>query len=262
MASDATSRQIESRKNVIFWTLIIFLALVIIAIIGAIISNISPKVKTEAEEAREAAAEAIEQGNEEREIFPIVAHLPVKNSLFTLGYQFSDGGQKLTLKVTTTETYLDSAIEKLSSFGVDLTNCALEVNSPDVQNTSSVGGTLPNPFLSAYIMNDASDPVAALRRAYAKVDNFQVASYLPLNSEGVSLITADPNASEVSADADYVVTKITTGYADRYNLQTYRLVLQKNESNQWLPVANPAPLLNIYNTPNISPAILQLANQL
>ena len=226
MASDATAKQIENRKNVIFWTAVVFLVLVIIGIIGAIIKTVTPRKETEAD----VAAELVEQGNAERKSFPIVEYLPIKNSLFTLGYQFSDQGQKLTLKVNTTATYLDDAINKLKSFNVDLTNCALDVTAPE------------NPFLSAYVVNSASDPTAALETAYSRVADFQVAKVVEVD--------------------EYIVAKITSGLSEHYNLQTYLVILKKNDNDNWTPVANPAPILNLYNTPGVSIDLLRQANQL
>ena len=226
MAGDATPKQIENRRTVLFWALVIFLGLMIIAIIGGIINTVIPKPRTAADD----AAELVEQGNKEREKYPIVEHLPIKNSLFILGYQFSDAGKKLTLKVTTTETYLDSAINKLTSFGVDLTNCALDITSP------------ANPFLSAYIVNGESDPTAALRTAYSRVESFQIVK------------TAEKDG--------YFYARITTGREDHYNLQTYRVILKKDEASRWTPISNPSPILNIYNTPGVDIEIIRLANQL
>ena len=236
MPGDATPKQIENRRTVIFWTIVIFLILVIIGIIGAIMRTLTPKVETEAD----VATELVEQGNAEREAFPIVAHLPIKNSLFTLGYQFSNQGKNLTLKVSTTETYLDVAINKLTSFGYDLTNCALDVTKPD------------NPFLSAYIVNGEQDPVAALRAAYVKIPSFAVVKTTEASTE------ADANV----AAKTFILAKITTGLSDHYNLQTYRVILTKNSDGNWTPVANPAPLLNLYNTPNVAIELLRQANQL
>lgn len=238
MAGDATPKQIENRRTVLFWTLVIFLGLVIIAIIGGIINTVIPKPRTAADD----AAELVEQGNKEREKYPIVEYLPIKNSLFTLGYQFSNAGKKLTLKVTTTETYLDSAINKLTSFGVDLTNCALDITSP------------ASPFLSAYIVNNETDPIAALRAAYSRVESFQIAKIRAVSSSGEDV--------EGAKNADYILARITTGREDHYNLQTYRVILKKDEASRWIPISNPSPILNIYNTPGIDIELLKLANLL
>ena len=238
MAGDATPKQIENRRTVIFWALVIFLGLVIIAIIGGIISTVIPKPETEAD----IAARLVEQGEKEREDYPIVGYLPIKNSLFTLGYQFSDAGKKLTLKVTTTESYLDTAISKLTSFGVDLTNCALDIATPT------------NPFISAYIVNGESDPTTALRIAYSRVESFQIGKVLAVSNTGETV--------EYAKEADFVLARITTGRADHYNLQTYRIILKKDESGRWTPIANPAPLLNIYNMPGVDVELIRSANQL
>ena len=241
MADDATKWQIDNRKKVVFGAVVVFLIIVIIALVGAIIKNLTPEHNFE----RESAAISVEQGNKERAAFPIIKHLPIKNSLYTLGYQFDAESQKLTIKLKTTAANFDIAIKKLMSFGEDLTTSALEITAPE------------NPFLSAYVINDLTDLTDALKAAYAKVPNFNV----------LKVETVDWPSEPSSDDADdsgpirYALAVFSTGRADHYSLQTYRLIL-KFENQTWLPVANPAPILNQYNMPGVPTDLLLRANQL
>ena len=247
-------------KNPLFFgiavgTLVIALAIIAISIFQTAQSN---RELTNSELA--AASEEI--GAKEREKYPILTHLPIKNALFTIGYQLTD--EQLVVKITTTETYLDDAVEKLKSFGKDLTSFTLEIYSQSLSSTGSTNTTsaassepLSNPFLSAYIVNGESNPSDALRKAYAKVDDFKVAHVEYVNASGE---TFDMSAFDSSA-ISFVLAKVTTGSAEKYDLRTYRLILKK-EDGKFVPVSNPAPLLNIYNTPGIDAKLLNLANNL
>lgn len=64
----------------------------------------------------EAGVSSIEQGEKEREEYPILKNLPIKNAVYTIGYQFEDDG-KPTIIITATEYYQPFALEKLKSFG-------------------------------------------------------------------------------------------------------------------------------------------------
>ena len=63
-----------------------------------------------------ASQSAIEQGNTEREKYPLLAHLPINNAVYNIGYQFESDGTP-TIIIDTTEYYRDFALEKLKSFG-------------------------------------------------------------------------------------------------------------------------------------------------
>ncbi len=257
MASDATARQIENRRWASFAVVIAFLVLVVIILIFAIAKNF----ETEPKKDSDYAAEVVASGEQERTNFPIVKHLPFQNALFTLGYQFSDNHQKLTIKVKTTVANFDTAFQKLASFGEDLTPYALEVTRPE------------NPFVSAYVVNDLADPTAALKQAYAKIADFQVQKVQTVDyeekvsgesdsssAEGSNSDVSNPENATVST-THFALAVITTGRADHYSLCTYRLVL-KFINQQWQPVANPAPVLNIYNMPGVPQELLRQANQL
>ena len=242
--NDLASRLKTFFKNPLYFGITIgFLTLVLIFVVISIFQS----TKNGEPSNSELAAASEEQGAKEREKYPILAELPVKNALFSIGYQLEDGGDKLVVKITTTETYLDSAIAKLTNSKTDLTGISLEISEPK------------NPFLSAYIVNGEQNPSAALKTAYAKIDNFQVAhlEYVNSNDEIFDMAHSD----DFSA-VNRVLAKITTGSAATYDLQTYRVVLKRDENRNFIPVANPAPLLNIYNTPGVPAGLLNSINNI
>ncbi len=237
MASDATERQIENRRWVFFATAIIFLVVVIIILAFAIAKNF----ETPAVHDSEYAAASVAQGDQERADFPIIKYLPIQNSLFTIGYQLDVEAHKFTIKIKTTIANFDTAIKKLTSFDEDLTSYNLEITRPD------------NPFVSAYVVNKSTDVTKALKQGYAKIDNFQV--------QKTQLVEAENQSDEETTSTHYAIAVISTGRSDHYSLCTYRVVL-KFENQQWLPVANPSPILNIYNMPGVPQDVLRQANNL
>ena len=64
----------------------------------------------------EAGISSVEQGEKEREEYPILKNLPIKNAVYTIGYQFEEDG-KPTIIITATEYYQPFALEKLKSLG-------------------------------------------------------------------------------------------------------------------------------------------------
>lgn len=64
----------------------------------------------------EAGKASIIQGEKEREEYPILKNLPIKNAVYTIGYQFEDDGTP-TIIITATEYYQPFAMEKLKSLG-------------------------------------------------------------------------------------------------------------------------------------------------
>lgn len=76
----------------------------------------------------EAGVSSIEQGEKEREEYPILKNLPIKNAVYTIGYQFEDDG-KPTIIITATEYYQPFAIEKLHSLG-DTSDYRIKIIDP------------------------------------------------------------------------------------------------------------------------------------
>lgn len=239
------SRAKASLSNPLYFGIsLVTLALILVGVVILIVSVNSGESHDEAYFA--AASEEI--GEKEREDYPILAYLPVKNALFTLGYQLSTDNQ-LVVKITTTETYLDDAVTKLLSFGVDLSETNIEIVAPE------------NPFLSAYVLNSASDPLTALRVAYAKIENFQVLHLEAIDADGNFYDTSDASAFATDSRLAFIFAKISAGSAETYSFQTYRVILKK-ENNQFVPVSNPAPILTTFNTPGVPTKALSAANKL
>lgn len=80
----------------------------------------------------EAGKSSIEQGEKERAEYPILKDLPIKNAVFTIGYQFEDDG-KPTIIITATEYYQPFALEKLKSLG-DISSYRIKIVDPANSN--------------------------------------------------------------------------------------------------------------------------------
>lgn len=63
-----------------------------------------------------ASQEANLEGEKEREKYPILKSLPIKNAVYTIGYQFESDGTP-TIIITATDYYQPFAMEKLKSLG-------------------------------------------------------------------------------------------------------------------------------------------------
>lgn len=61
-----------------------------------------------------ASQSAVEQGNKERDTYPLLNYLPIQNAVYTIGYQFEEDGIP-TIIIDTTDYYRDFAMEKLKS---------------------------------------------------------------------------------------------------------------------------------------------------
>lgn len=64
----------------------------------------------------EAGKAALQQGEKENEQYPLLSKLPIKNAVYTIGYQFEENGEP-TIIITATEYYQPFAMEKLESLG-------------------------------------------------------------------------------------------------------------------------------------------------
>ena len=180
-----------------------------------------------------ASIESTNQAKREQSQFPIIKHLPINNSIFSIGYQFQDQGQELTVNISTTEPYLNSAIEKLKTLAEtkSLAEYNIVIKSPDNQ--------LANQAAS----NATTSPKEYLEQSYANIE----ADQLRVN-EGLIV-------------GDYYYTTITTGIAEHYNVVTYRVVIKRTSSG-WKLCSTPNPILTIYNTPDVPLEILNAANAL
>ena len=206
----ATEKQVQRQKKSLIIIGLALAGIVIFAVIGAIFSAIFPE-----EEARDpenvASDISNENGEKEREKWPIIANLPIENALFTLGYQIE--GENLTIFVDTTETYLEEALEKLASLDTsgDISAYNIVIRSPE------------SPFTGTFVPNDESDPISFLEAGYSALE-------VPLS------------AFSTTEKGDLTYVSFTTGSEETYNLIHYTAIL-KQENDSWTLVKEPTPSL-------------------
>ncbi|MBQ8991917.1 hypothetical protein IJ090_00570 [Candidatus Saccharibacteria bacterium] len=94
----------------------IIVALGSLALFLALSFLFSNREPSEREREAEASNASIEQGNREREAYPLLKYLPINNAVYHIGYQFEEDGTP-TLIIDTTEYYVPYALEKLNSLG-------------------------------------------------------------------------------------------------------------------------------------------------
>lgn len=176
------------------------------------------------------SAASVEEGNKERESWPILEYLPMNTILYSIGYILDDN--HLTITVNTTEPYLDATIQKLKSFDQSSKTLA----EYDIQINS-----FTNPFAKTFVKNTNTDPQTYLKEGFGSSFQYTIGA----NHE----------------KDDYFYTTITTGSASDYTLVTYRVVLKQSGSS-WEIMGTPYPILTTTNTPNVPLDILNAANNL
>lgn len=219
------NRPIITKKTIIIAS-VVFGVFCIVAIILAVINNANDDT---ANPANEPAELQIAKGNAEREKWPIISKLPIKNSLFTIGY-IVDEEENLTVNITANETYIDTAINKLKKLDPELSKYNITIkqfNNPFAVNPQTSTATTPSDFLREILSNTAIDFV----------------------------IKSD------TTSGDYYCATITTGSEETYSLVTYHAILQKI-NNSWHLMSTPYPILTTTNTPETPSDILNLANNL
>lgn len=166
------------------------------------------------------------EGEKEREANPILNHLPINNSLYSISYEY-DNNNQLIINIKSELKYLDVAVEKLKTFkDVSISSLNIVFHS---KNT-----------FEQFNDNNNSDIIQFIKTAYNLPDNYKINEIKQLN--------------------DYFYTTV---YIDDYNnnLQYahYRIILkQKGES--WEVISNPQPILTTFNTPNVAKDILDIIN--
>ena len=213
-------------KKTIVVASVIFGIFCIVAIILAVINNSN---NTTPDYSNEPAELQIAKGNAEREKWPVITKLPIKNSLFTIGY-IVDEQENLTINITASETYIDMAINKLKKLDSELSKYNIKIKDFD------------NPFDIELQASTTTTPSDFLR-------------------EVLSNATTDFAIKADTISGDYYCAAITTGSEETYNLVTYHAILKKT-NNSWILVSTPYPILTTTNTPDTPSDILNLTNNL
>lgn len=161
---------------------------------------------------------------------PVVAKLPVKNSLFTISYLVGadDDGVKITFSAS--NSTMDSAVSKfkslldnddrLSRYNIEFSGYGI-ISVADFKN------------------NNEGDLAGFLKAGLGHIDGFSI-----------------KNTGE---SGGYYYATVTTGHSKFYNLATYRIIL-KNSEDGWKIVGGPAPILTQYNAGGVPIEVIDLAN--
>ncbi len=113
-----------------FSPLIIVASIVVLGSLAIFLflSFLSNRKDDEKNQEGEASQEANLEGEKEREKYPILKNLPIKNAVYTIGYQFESDGTP-TIIITATEYYQPFAMEKLKSLG-DTSSYRIKIIDP------------------------------------------------------------------------------------------------------------------------------------
>lgn len=232
------------KKQRIVWMILSVAALlfvgVLLKVLGDFQKNAEEKRRAEYE-ASEAYGgdQAVAEGERERAEYPIIGGLPVSNALFKIGYQFSEKGEKLVVRVEATNTYMNQAVEKLKSVWTKTSsatgNSAAKTLAEYNIEFSGYENNLAEPVASG-----KSEPVEYLVEAYANAK-------------------VECSIFDGRTEGDYYYTKVTTGNASHYDLMTYRVILVR-DGESWKFAGTPVPVATIYNMVDIPKEVLNKAN--
>ncbi|MBR3414692.1 hypothetical protein IKG73_01590 [Candidatus Saccharibacteria bacterium] len=107
------------KKNSSITPIIVIVSVILLGSLAVflILNFLQPKPLDDNKAAEgEASNSSILEGEKERKEYPILAHLPIKNAVYDIGYQFEEDGTP-TIVIDTTEFYLEFALKKLASLG-------------------------------------------------------------------------------------------------------------------------------------------------
>lgn len=178
-----------------------------------------------------------EEGQRVLEQYPILAKLPYKNSLYTLGYLINSGDRNYTITINALiPSLFNDAVAKLESFA-DETGKALSEYRIDLSTSEGFS----NPFKDIWQENNARSPEDFLKTGYTALHNLAIRS------------------GQIEGDYYYTILSLD---ATEHNIgTTYRVVL-KARGGSWELVSVPTPVATIYNTPDVPIDILNNLNEM
>ncbi len=164
-------------------------------------------------------------GQKLKDKYPILKHIPINNSLYSISYKYENDEPIITIKAD--EEFIDTAVERLKTFD-DITlsqiNFAFSITSP-YQN---------------YQQNPLTNPKEFIRAAYQLSNDY---------------VIAEPQKID-----DYYYTTISKiDHDDEIAIAHYRIII-KSIDNSWHILNTPQPILTIYNTTNIPESVLNATN--
>lgn len=176
---------------------------------------------------------AAESGRNKIQNYPILQYLPINNMLFSISFQTqNDGSPKINIKAK--PTYYDSAVNKLYSFGEEVSPAQYVIEIIDY-----VG-----PFDNIeFISNSQTSAVDFISEGYREI----IDDYTIVRGEKVD-------------DYYYLALKSNIGIASGMD-QTYRIILHTKDKS-WEFVSKPYPVLSRFNVDGVPDAIVDAVNQL
>ena len=172
---------------------------------------------------------ATEEGIKQRENYPIINELPIKDPYYSIGYNI-DEDDVLNITVEASISYRQLAVNKL-----------LEIMSDeDFGKYNIVFYDLDNPFSNSFENNTESNPVNFIKKGFTNVNcDFEVSGTI---------------------DDDYYYGYLRYYYKDYINVINRIVLARDNET--WNLAADPYPLLTTFNTPEVPLDIINKVNSL
>ncbi len=178
------------------------------------------------------ASQAISKESEKmRAEWPIIKVLPIKNSLYKVGYIINNNND-VVVTIDTVNTYIDVAVGKLkdAADGVDnLANYDIQISGFD------------NVLNGNFVENDANAPDEYIKNGFLNVQGFEF---------------VDGNYED-----NYYIAKVKTGDIRRASVATYVMII-KSDGGKWKFVSTPSQIMTRYNTTNVPIEVLDAANNL
>ena len=167
------------------------------------------------------------EGEKLRKANPIIKHLPINNSLYSISYQYDDN-KNITVNVKCEPEFIDVVVAKLKTFtDIELSNQNIVFN-------------LDNRFTNPQ-QNPNTDIKQYLKNAFQLSGNYKI--------------------SEIQQKDNYYYTTIyISDYARDLDYAHYRVLLKKGAEDTWELVSTPQPLLTNYNTPGVEKEVLDAIN--
>lgn len=171
------------------------------------------------------------EGERTKNKYPILKHLPINNSLYSISYSY-DENKEPVITVKSDYEYIDVAVAKLKLLeGVDATEYKIVF-------------TPKNPYMYP-VENFSTDPVDFVKKSYKNKDKFYIsetATYDNGNYAGMVLYRYD-------------------SYREMYYC-SYRVILHKTEQGNWEFAANPQPFFTKDNASSVPIEIIKQVNEL
>ena len=170
-------------------------------------------------------------GEKSRKEWPIITRLPIKNSLYKIGYIIENNN--ITLTIETTESYMDAAVKNFLEHVGDVDNIAkYKIEYKEFVNRLD----------KYFVENSATTPEEYITNAFSGANNFQFV----MGEE----------------KEEYYIAVVTIGTEQTYSLVHYRMIL-KREGNKFKLASEPAPLLTKYIVDDDMPLdVINSANRL